>query len=167
LPDTERVRDLWVSLWETGVWDIHPPSAGELCERALDGSWNNRGTRWRLDGLGWRFLAKTGMCASLAWSVPLYAAAAIGTPWWQPGMFTQTVTGVVASEPPSPRDLVERVLDGRWMASDERLLKAVSWMGVVLMLAWVIPLYALATQGQRFWRFITTALLIVLIWTLT
>lgn len=78
LPDTESLRRLGITVadfaadvWTGSIWDIQPPSPRELVDRALNGRWNTSGER------ALRFLAKTGMVATLVWSVPLYTLAVL------------------------------------------------------------------------------------------
>lgn len=78
LPDTESLRRLGITVqdfaadvWTGSIWDIQPPSPRELVDRALSGRWNTSGER------PLRFLAKTGMVLTLAWSVPLYTLAVL------------------------------------------------------------------------------------------
>lgn len=83
LPVTERVGDwfedltAWLSgigqsLWSGEVWDIQPPSPRELVDRARDGDW------WDHEAWILRALARLGLVACVAWSVPLYTLAALG-----------------------------------------------------------------------------------------
>lgn len=69
-------------------------------------------------------------------------------------------------QPPSPRELVDRALQGPWNTSGEPLLKWLARIGMVLTLIWSVPLYTLAVFGQRFPRAFWAITLMVLIWNL-
>lgn len=87
--------------------------------------------------------------------------------WWL--SFTDFVERVRSKEiwdiqPPSPRELVDRVLQGPWAHSGSPLLRRLAKTGMFLTLIWSVPLYTLAVLSQRFWRAIWTITLLVLIW---
>lgn len=62
-------------------------------------------------------------------------------------------------QPPSPRELLERYRESSWTHSEYGLLKIFRKIGLVISIAWSVPLYGLAIIGQRFGRALTTALI--------
>ena len=62
-------------------------------------------------------------------------------------------------QPPSPRELLERYRESPWTHSEYGLLKIFRKIGLVISIAWSVPLYGLAIIGQRFGRALTTALI--------
>lgn len=82
--------------------------------------------------------------------------------------FTEVIRGFWSGEiwdiqPPSPRELIDRVLEGPWNTSGERGLVFLARAGMVLALLWSVPLYTLAVASQRFWRATTAVALTALI----
>ncbi|MCW2918644.1 MAG: hypothetical protein JWN52_6712 [Actinomycetia bacterium] len=67
-------------------------------------------------------------------------------------------------QPPSPRELVDRVRTGPWATSDERVLRFLAWTGLTFCVAWSVFWYSVAVAGQKFWRLIVAVLVTVLIY---
>lgn len=67
-------------------------------------------------------------------------------------------------QPPSPRELVDRARDGEWWDHEAAFLRFLARAGVVVCIAWSVPLYTLAVLGHRPGRALTALLTAGLIW---
>lgn len=64
------------------------------------------------------------------------------------------------TQPPSTRELFDRARDGAWWEHPSGVLRIAARAGLVVCVAWSLPLYTLAVLGQRPGRAVT-ALLVV------
>lgn len=64
------------------------------------------------------------------------------------------------TQPPSPRELVDRARDGAWWGHPSGAVKFAARAGLVAVIAWSLPLYTVAVLGQRPGRAITALLVL-------
>ena len=67
------------------------------------------------------------------------------------------------TQPPSPRELIDRGKDSPWADSEGGALRYAAWAGHWFALAWSVIWYSVAIVGQRFGRAVTVICLIALI----